>query len=51
MGVTPAEVWSAARQDLAKAKQRLKSFLLVHDVRYAGRCGNANSRRLLVEAA
>jgi transposase len=32
-------VWSAARQDLAKAKQRLKSFLLVHDVRYIG---NAN---------
>jgi transposase len=26
-------VWSAARIDLAKAKQRLKSFLLVHDVR------------------
>jgi transposase len=30
-------VWSAARQDVAKAKQRLKSFLLVHDVRYTGK--------------
>lgn len=30
-------VWGATRQDLAKAKQRLKSFLLVHDVRYSGK--------------
>jgi transposase len=28
--------WSAAKQDLRQARQRLKSFLLVHDVRYAG---------------
>ena len=41
-------VWSAARQDLAKAKQRLKSFLLVHDVRYAGTAnwGEAHRRWL-----
>ncbi len=30
-------MWGAARRDLAKAKQRLKSFLLVHDVRYTGK--------------
>lgn len=28
--------WSAAKQDLRQARQRLKSFLLMHDVRYAG---------------
>lgn len=28
--------WGAAKQDLRQARQRLKSFLLVHDVRYAG---------------
>jgi transposase len=28
--------WGAAKHDLRKAKQRLKSFLLMHDVRYAG---------------
>ncbi len=28
--------WGAAKQDLKQAKQRLKSFLLVHGVRYAG---------------
>lgn len=28
--------WGAAKQDLKQARQRLKSFLLVHDVRYAG---------------
>ena len=41
-------VWSAARQDLAKAKQRLKSFLLVHDVRYTGKAnwGPAHRRWL-----
>jgi transposase len=41
-------VWGAARQDLAKAKQRLKSFLLVHDVRYVGKAnwGEAHRRWL-----
>lgn len=41
-------VWGAARQDLAKAKQRLKSFLLVHDVRYSGKAnwGEAHRRWL-----
>ena len=29
--------WGAAKQDLKQAKQRLKSFLLVHDVRYTGK--------------
>jgi len=29
--------WGAARQDLKQARQRLKAFLLVHDVRYSGR--------------
>ncbi|EQD25850.1 transposase IS116/IS110/IS902 family protein, partial [mine drainage metagenome] len=28
--------WSAAKQDLRQARQRLKSFLLMHDVRYTG---------------
>ena len=28
--------WGAAKQDLRQARQRLKSFLLMHDVRYAG---------------
>jgi len=28
--------WSGAKDDLKKAKQRLKSFLLVHGVRYTG---------------
>jgi transposase len=28
--------WGAAKQDLRRARQRLKSFLLVHGVRYAG---------------
>ncbi len=35
----------AARQDLAKAKQRLKSFLLVHDVRYAGTANWSEAHR------
>jgi transposase len=38
-------VWSAARMDLAKAKQRLKSFLLVHDVRYAGTANWSEAHR------
>ena len=38
-------VWAAARQDLAKAKQRLKSFLLVHDVRYAGTANWSEAHR------
>jgi transposase len=29
--------WGAARQGLKQARQRLKAFLLVHDVRYTGR--------------
>lgn len=29
--------WSAAKQDLRQARQRLKSFLLMHDVRYTGK--------------
>jgi transposase len=28
--------WSAAKQDLRQGRQRLKSFLLMHDVRYIG---------------
>lgn len=28
--------WGAAKHDLRQAKQRLKAFLLMHDVRYAG---------------
>ena len=44
-------VWSAARQDLAKAKQRLKSFLLVHDVRYTGKANwGAAHRRWLAQS-
>ncbi|MBV6425117.1 MAG: IS110 family transposase ISSso6 [Steroidobacteraceae bacterium] len=41
-------LWGAARQDLAKAKQRLKSFLLFHDVRYVGKAnwGEAHRRWL-----
>lgn len=38
-------VWSAARVDLAKAKQRLKSFLLVHDVRYTGKANWGSAHR------
>lgn len=38
-------LWGAARQDLAKAKQRLKSFLLVHDVRYVGKANWGEARR------
>lgn len=29
--------WGAAKRDLHKARQRLKAFLLMHDVRYTGR--------------
>jgi transposase len=40
--------WGAARQDLKRAKQRLKSFLLVHDVCYSGKAnwGDAHRRWL-----
>lgn len=38
-------VWSAGRRDLAKAKQRLKSFLLVHDVRYSGTANWSEAHR------
>ena len=38
----------AAKQDLRQARQRLKSFLLMHDVRYVGRAnwGPAHRRWL-----
>lgn len=40
--------WGGAKDDLKRAKQRLKSFLLVHDVRYTGKAnwGNAHRRWL-----
>jgi len=40
--------WSGTREDLKRAKQRLKSFLLVHDVRYLGKAnwGEAHRRWL-----
>lgn len=38
-------VWSGARRDLAKARQRLKSFLLVHDVRYTGTANWSEAHR------
>jgi len=42
--------WGAARQDLKQAKQRLKSFLLVHDVRYTGKANwNEAHRRWLAK--
>ena len=31
-----ARAWMTAKDDLRQARQRLKSFLLAHDVRYAG---------------
>jgi len=37
--------WGAARQDLKHAKQRLKSFLLVHDVRYTGQANWSDAHR------
>lgn len=43
-----ARAWGGARDDLKRARQRLKSFLLSHDVRYAGRAdwGAAHRRWL-----
>lgn len=40
--------WDAAKRDLRQARQRLKSFLLVHDVRYSGKAnwGDAHRRWL-----
>ncbi len=40
--------WGAAKQDLRQARQRLKSFLLMHDVRYTGKAnwGPAHRRWL-----
>ncbi len=32
-----SRAWATAREDLRQAKQRVKSFLLAHGVRYAGR--------------
>lgn len=37
--------WGAAKQDLKQAKQRLKSFLLVHDVRYTGNANWSDAHR------
>jgi len=37
--------WGAAKQDLKQAKQRLKSFLLVHDVRYTGKANWNDAHR------
>jgi len=40
--------WGAAKQDRQRAKQRLKSFLLVHDVHYTGKANwNGAHRRWL----
>jgi transposase len=43
-----ARAWSAAREDLKQARQRLKSFLLLHGVHYLGRAdwGPAHRRWL-----
>lgn len=40
--------WGTAKRDLRKARQRLKAFLLMHDVRYTGRAnwGPAHRRWL-----
>ena len=40
--------WGSAKQDLRQARQRMKSFLLMHDVRYVGRAnwGPAHRRWL-----
>ncbi|MDN5939059.1 MAG: IS110 family transposase [Salinisphaera sp.] len=40
--------WDAAKRDMRKARQRLKSFLLMHDVRYTGKAdwGPAHRRWL-----
>lgn len=55
---TPAEemfrdvvrAWQQAKRDVTAARQRLKSFLLRHDIRYAGRANwNAAHRRWLSE--
>ncbi len=37
--------WAAAKQDLKQARQRLKSFLLVHSVRYTGRADWRDAHR------
>lgn len=37
--------WGAARQDLKQARQRLKAFLLGHDVRYTGRADSGPAHR------
>jgi transposase len=43
-----ARAWASARNDLKEARQRLKSFLLTHGVRYIGRAdwGAAHRRWL-----
>lgn len=37
--------WGAAKEDLRRAKQRLKSFLLVHGVRYSGQANWRDAHR------
>jgi transposase len=37
--------WGAAKEDLRRAKQRLKSFLLVHGVRYSGQADWRDAHR------
>lgn len=37
--------WGATKQDLKQARQRLKAFLLAHDVRYTGRADWGPSHR------
>jgi len=45
-----ARAWAAARDELRQARQRLKSFLLLHGVRYIGRADwGAAHRRWLSE--
>lgn len=38
-----ARAWAAVKEDLRQARQRLKSFLLVHDVGYTGRANWSES--------
>ncbi|MCG5078022.1 IS110 family transposase [Paraburkholderia tagetis] len=40
-----ARAWAAVREDLRQARQRLKSFLLAHGVRYTGRADWSEAHR------
>lgn len=40
-----ARAWASSREDLRQARQRLKSFLLAHDVRYTGRADWSEAHR------